>query len=223
MKLDARVPVCVFAKPPVAGETKTRLARGGLGAEAAARLARAFFEDTWATVSALEWARPVLATTAPELSAFGLTSDVEVWMQGPGDLGERMARVLARAVAEAGRGMVIGADLPGLPRRHLDVAREALARHEAVLGPTDDGGFYLLGLWRVPDGILTGLPWSSPDTLARTELRLAGAGLGAARAPPWFDVDVPGDLARLRRLLAEHPEVAPRTRAALASLAPAEA
>jgi len=217
---DARVPVCVFAKPPIAGETKTRLARGSLGAEGAARLARAFFEDTWATVSALAWARPVLATTAPDLSAFEPTSDVEVWMQGAGDLGERMGRVLSRAVAEAGRGMVIGADLPGLPRGHLDMAREALARQEAVLGPTDDGGFYLLGLSRVPEGLLTDLPWSSPDTFARTELRLAGAGLTAARAPPWFDVDVPADLLRLRRLLAEDPEAAPRTRAALASLAP---
>jgi len=140
-------------------------------------------------------------------------------MQGAGDLGERMARILARAIAEAGRGMVIGADLPGLPRSHLEMARDALARHEAVLGPTEDGGFYLLGLSRVPEGVLTDLPWSSPDTLARTERRLAGAGLGAARVPAWFDVDVPADLLRLRRLLAEDPEAAPRTRGALASLA----
>jgi len=220
MRGDARVPVCVFAKPPVAGETKTRLARGSIGADGAARLARAFFEDTWATVSALPWARPVLATTASDLSAFAPTSNVEVWMQGTGDLGERMERILARAVAEAGRGMVLGADLPGLPRSHLDTAREVLARHEAVLGPSEDGGFYLLGLSRVPEGILTDLPWSSPDTMAQTERRLAGAGLTTARAPRWFDVDVPADLLRLRRLLADDPRAAPRTRAVLTSMAP---
>ncbi|MBI2390851.1 MAG: TIGR04282 family arsenosugar biosynthesis glycosyltransferase [Deltaproteobacteria bacterium] len=214
---SARVPVCVFAKPPVIGAAKTRLSPQ-IGALAAARLAQAFFEDTWATVRALSWARPILATTTRDATAFGLPPDVELWDQGSGDLGARMERILARAVAEAGRAIVLGADLPGLPGHHLEVARMALANHDAVLGPADDGGFYLLGLARVPPGLLADLPWSSSETLHRTEQRLRSAGLTTTRAPYWFDVDEPRDLVRLRSLLARHPVRAPRTHAALSRL-----
>lgn len=215
---DGRVPVCVFTKPPLAGESKTRLARV-IGEGAAQRLARAFFEDTWATVGALGWARPILATTAPDASAFGLAGEaVEVWPQGAGDLGQRMERILARVVGEAGRAILIGADLPGLPPQHLDIARDDLDHHEAVLGPADDGGFYLVGLSRVPRGLFTGLGWSAPDTLVRTERRLVDCGLTLARAPSWFDVDEIYDLARVRRMLDSEPTRAPRTRAALVSL-----
>lgn len=203
-----RVPVCVFAKPPVAGEVKTRLSRG-IGAARAARLARAFFHDTWATVRALPWARPILASTTADTSAFELASDdVEVWLQGPGDLGERMERILARGLAEAGLALLIGADIPGLPPAHLEQARAVLGRNEAVLGRTEDGGFYVIGLSRLPPGLLADLPWGSPDTLARTEERLT-------RAPSWFDVDETDDLARLRRRLADDPRAAPQTWLAL--------
>jgi hypothetical protein len=212
----SRAPVCVFAKPPVAGQSKTRLARG-VGAERAAELARAFFLDVWATVTALPWARPVLACTTTDVAAFG-AGEVEVWLQGEGDLGERMARVLGRGIAEAGRAFVLGADVPGLPRAHLDAACAALEGADAVLAPTFDGGFYLLGLSRLPPGLLDGLPWSAADTRARTEERLAAAGLAIASAPAWFDVDEPADLERLRAHLAAHPEAAPRTRAALGAL-----
>jgi hypothetical protein len=213
------VPVCVFAKPPLPGAVKTRLARG-VGARRAAQLALAFFHDTWATVGALPWARPILASTTPDLSAFALGGDVEVWLQGTGDLGARMERVLERGIAEAGRALVIGTDIPGLPAGHLEEAQAALARHEAVIGPAEDGGFYLLGLSRITPGLLADLPWSAPDTRARTEERLTRAGLSPARIPAWFDVDEPEDLARLQRLLVAHPGAAPRTRRALATAAP---
>lgn len=215
--MTTRVPVCVFAKPPVVGEAKTRLARH-VGANAAARLARAFFEDTWAVVRDLPWARPILATTTPDVTAFGerfAHEDVEVWMQGDGDLGARMERVLARAVGEAGRAIGIGSDLPGLPAAHLEAARAALETHDAVLGPADDGGFWLLGLSRVPEGLLRALPWSAPDTLARTERRLAELGLACARAPGWFDVDEAHDLVRVLQLLEQDSARAPRTFAAV--------
>jgi hypothetical protein len=213
------VPVVVFAKPPLPGAVKTRLSRG-VGARRAAQLALAFFHDTWATVEALPWARPILASTTPDLSAFALGGDVEVWLQGTGDLGARMERVLDRGIAEAGRALVIGSDLPGLPAGHLDGAHDALARHEAVIGPAEDGGFYLLGLSRMAPGLLADLPWSAPDTLARTEERLTRAGLSPARIPAWFDVDEPEDLARVQRLLDTHPGAAPWTRRALAAAAP---
>ena len=207
------VPVCVFARPPRPGEAKTRLART-LGNERAARLAQAFLRDTWATVQGLRWARPVLAGTEPDPAAFGL-GPVELWPQGDGDLGERMERVLRRALATAPRALIIGADLPGLPAAHLEAALAQLEQTEVVLGPAADGGFYLLGARRFVDGALQGVTWSASSTLAQTQAQLRRAGLSLGRAPDWFDVDESADLERLREVLGERPHAAPHTRAEL--------
>jgi uncharacterized protein len=209
-----RVPVCVFAKPPLAGLAKTRLA-GELGASRAAALARAFFQDTWATVCARPWARPILASTTDDVASFGLLRRPEVWLQGEGDLGARMEHVLRQALGQAPRALLIGADLPGLPPDHLDAALATLDQAEVVLGPSADGGFYLLGATRLRPGALSGLIWSVASTHARTRERLVATGHSVGAAPAWFDVDEPGDLPRLRAMLAETPSLAPRTRFAL--------
>jgi uncharacterized protein len=210
------VALCVFAKPPRAGEAKTRLAPA-VGAESAAALARAFIIDTWATVVALPWARPVLASTAPWPEGL-LPEPVEVWQQGEGDLGARMERILLRGLERCPAVMALGADSPGLPVACLEAARSALERADAVFGPSEDGGFYLLALRRLPVGALAGLPWSQPETLARTEARLSSLGLSVARVAPFFDVDVPADLERLETELEAGRLHAPATAAALATL-----
>jgi hypothetical protein len=87
-----------------------------------------------------------------------------------------------------------------------------------VFGPSDDGGFYLLALRRLPVGAFVDLPWSQSDTLARTEARLKSLGLTVARVAPFFDVDVPADLERLQTELAAGRLHAPATAKALASL-----
>lgn len=212
-----RIPVCVFAKPPVAGHVKTRLGLA-IGQAQAALLARAFFQDTWATVRALPWARPILASTTSDTSAFGLDGEVELWLQGEGDLGERLERVLGRGLEEARFAIVLGSDIPGLPSGHLEAARATLASREVALGPTEDGGFYLIGASRLPAGALADIPWSSDDTRMRTQARLASVGLSLGRAPSWFDVDVPDDLSRIDRLLGADPSAAPHTHRALAAL-----
>jgi hypothetical protein len=208
--------LCVFAKPPRAGDTKTRLAPA-LGAEGAAALARAFISDTWAAVAHLPWARPVLASTAPWPEGL-LPSPVEVWQQGEGDLGARMERILIRGLEVCPAAMALGADSPGLPVAHLEAARAALAHADAVFGPSDDGGFYLLALRRLPVGTFVDLPWSQSDTLVRTEARLKSLGLTVARVAPFFDVDVPADLARLEAEFAAGRLHAPATAKALATL-----
>ncbi|GAC1342867.1 MAG: hypothetical protein NVSMB23_16000 [Myxococcales bacterium] len=203
--------VCIFAKPPVAGAVKTRLALG-VGVERAAALARAFLDDTVAAVGQADWARAALASTEP------VDSDLEVILQGEGDLGARLERVLAQALRDAPFALAIGADAPGLPLRLLAQARAALATADAVVGPADDGGFYLLGLSRCPPGLLAGLPWSEPETCARTLARLRDRGFSPAVIEPWFDVDVAADLDRLRAALARGEIQAPRTALLLAPL-----
>lgn len=213
MTTSQKPTVCVFAKPPRPGEAKTRLA-AELGAAGAAELASCFLVDTWAMVSSLDWADAVLATTDAKWGT-SLVGFERTWLQGPGDLGDRMERVLRRALSRGGSAIALGADTPGLPPRLLEEARRALLGHDAALGPCEDGGFYLLALNRCPEGLLADLPWSAPDTLEKTILRLKSAGLSIATLTPWFDVDLPADLRRLSALLASGNISAPNTAARL--------
>ncbi|MEP6866037.1 MAG: TIGR04283 family arsenosugar biosynthesis glycosyltransferase [Deltaproteobacteria bacterium] len=206
-----RSTVVVLAKTPVAGEVKTRLA---LPARAAA-LARAFLVDTFAALHSVAWADPVLATTAAIDPALDAELAAPIWMQGGGDLGARIERVVRRALVSSPRAIAMGADTPGLPIAALDRAHEALRTADAAIGPTEDGGFYLLALRRCPDGLLAGLPWSRADTFAATLARLRERGLSTVVLDPWFDVDRPADLERLRGLLAARRVSAPATWRAL--------
>jgi uncharacterized protein len=212
------VTVCVFAKPPRPGRVKTRLAPA-VGEAGAAALARAFLQDTWSASSSLPWARAVLATTGPRARKRVGARSAPVWPQGRGDLGDRLERVLRRALRDAPAALAIGTDTPGLPPILFSQARLALRGADAVLGPAEDGGFYLLGVRRCPPGLLRGLRWSAPDTFLQTLSRLRERGLRTAVIAPWFDVDRPADLACLHALIARGELHAPHTARALEALA----
>lgn len=197
MNTRASTIVCVLAKAPVPGKVKTRLA-ARIGDVRAAGLARAFLADTWNMVSNANWAKAVLATTDGSACDFGLPGNLEIWPQGEGDLGVRLERVMRRGLRDADMVIAIGADSPGLPERILVQARNELRTADAVLGPADDGGFYLLGLRRCPERLFHELPWSQTTTLAATQARLAQNEMSVAFLEPWFDVDEPSDLDRLR-------------------------
>jgi rSAM/selenodomain-associated transferase 1 len=212
--------ICVFAKPPLPGQVKTRLAARWGEAHAAA-LAEAFVQDTWRLVTSVTWAEAILATTGGEWCDLAGLGSAEVWLQGDGDLGERLERMARAALARADFVLLVGADSPGLPPLRLERAREALSEADAVLGPCDDGGFYLLGLRRCPPRLLAGLPWSAPETFAATRERLAAHGLEPSIIDGWFDVDVPEDLERLRSGLESGLLDAPRSAELLRRTPPA--
>jgi len=185
--IDKGVTLCIFAKPPRPGQVKTRLA-ASVGTVRAAALASAFLADSWA----VPWGRKIIATPEPDFD-FGLGA--ERWDQGSGDLGARIARILGRAAP----GIAIGADSPGFPLAALCDAAAAVGRGEAALGRARDGGFWLLGLPRCPEGLLADLPWSTDGTAEATELRLEARGFRVHRVDPWFDIDDADDLAHFRR------------------------
>jgi uncharacterized protein len=208
------IAVCVFAKPPLPGQVKTRLA--GLAPERTADLAQAFLRDTCALVQSLGWAQLVLASAGPLPAQARPPGEYEVWQQPELGLGARVQQILARALLGHRFAVALAADCPGLPARLLEQARQALeAGAPAVLGPADDGGFYLLGLSAAPEGLLDGLPWSSSETAEATLRRLSAFGMPAAVVDRWFDVDRPEDLARLSQLIALGEVVAPNTARAL--------
>jgi len=120
--------------------------------------------------------------------------------QPAGDLGTRMKAALADAIARQGAALVIGSDCPWL---EVDVLREAdaaLARHDAVLGPADDGGYVLFGMRRVEDVLFDDMPWGTERVLAETRERLRSLGWNWFELASRSDVDRPEDLARLRAL-----------------------
>jgi len=205
------IPICIFAKPPVPGRVKTRLAQA-IGLAQAAKLATAMLRDVWSVVETLAEALPVLA--AAEAGDFTIhVPDDRIWLQQSGDLGLRIECILRRALETAPAAIALGADTPLLTPAHLAQAIDCLKSGDAVVGPCDDGGFYLLGMRRCPTGLLSGINWSTEHTLRETEFRLRAHGMNAARTPAVFDIDTVADLQRLCSELRNlPPEVAPQTR-----------
>ncbi|MBI4463612.1 MAG: TIGR04282 family arsenosugar biosynthesis glycosyltransferase [Acidobacteria bacterium] len=206
--LPVAVPVCIFVKPFVAGQVKTRLIPS-LGAEGAAELAEAMFQDTQVMVRAVPWAQDIIASTAPMPKT--LASNNRVWLQGEGNLGARLERILRQALAYSEMAIAIGADSPGLPLRVFEQARSRLQSADAVFGPCEDGGFYLLGLRRCPSGFLDTIAWSQHDTLLQAMARFRKFGLTSSLLDRWFDVDRPDGLERLCSFISSGQIAAPRT------------
>jgi rSAM/selenodomain-associated transferase 1 len=114
------------------------------------------------------------------------------------DLGERMHGALAELLAEGAAAVLIGSDHPTLPSAFLEEAFRLLADADVVLGPSLDGGYYLVGTRRPQPRLFEGIAWSTPGVLDQTLERIRGASLRAAFLPPWYDVDTAADLRFLR-------------------------
>jgi len=149
---------------------------------------------------------------------------VDAVAQRGADLGERLYQALhAAAVEHPGGVAAVGSDHPALPVPRVRQAFAALADHDVVLGPAEDGGYYLIALraGAVHRELFDGIAWSTGTVLAATEERCRRRGLSLARLPVELDVDEPADLDRLAAALAApSPGAAtdcPRTRQLLAA------
>lgn len=185
----------IFLKEPRPGRVKTRLARG-LGTvpatwwfrHQAARLIRRLGHDRrWRTVLAVTPDREGLASRI-------WPAGPARWPQGRGDLGARMAR--AFAAMPPGPVIIVGADIPGLQAAHVADGFRLLGRHEAVLGPSKDGGYWMVGLRRggraAPARLFHGVRWSSAHALEDTLRSLSPLDVGFAAV--LADVDEAADL-----------------------------
>jgi rSAM/selenodomain-associated transferase 1 len=193
----------VFAREPIIGTTKTRLARQ-IGARNAVALAGAFNCDALAKVYQLGWPMVLAgsATTPVQgnhyFNTLAQRFSATLVDQGRGHLGERMARVMA-PFASAGA-ILIGTDTPSLPASAIRRAVSLLRRNHVVLGPTLDGGYYLVGVRGSLPDMFRGIRWGGPRVLRETVARLTRLGIQPAYAPTWYDVDRLDDL----RLLVGH-------------------
>ena len=187
--------IAIFARWPEPGKAKTRLIPA-LGAEGAAKLYARLLELTVreARASSLPFH---LRITGDDPARFRewLSDDLDVRDQGDGDLGDKLARVPTP-------GLMIGSDCPGLTAALLREAADALATHEAVIGPADDGGYWLLGLRDPCRDLFTDMAWSTPQVFPETMRRLDALGIAPHMLPELTDIDTGDDLEAWPELLA---------------------
>lgn len=198
----------LFGKVPEPGSTKTRLAPE-LGEEGAARLYRAFLEDTVRRTDGLPEVEDRSLWLAGDESGRErmrerLGGRLAVRAQHGANLGARMAGALEAAFGEgAARVVIVGTDHPTLPPERLERAFRWLRSVDLVLGPSDDGGYYAVGVrraaWPRALEIFRRVPWSTGRVLEVTRARAEAEGLSRRELEPWYDVDRPEELGRLRR------------------------
>ncbi len=209
-----RIALCIMAKAPEAGRVKTRLCPQ-LSPEDAAELYRCFLLDKIAQVREVARAEPVLAFAPIQAAAVfeALAPGFTLLPQRGADLTARLTAVCAdllRGGCDAA--IVIDSDTPTLPTERLEGAVAAMSGggHDLVLGPSEDGGYYLIGLHRLYPELFEGMPWSTPTVLEETLQRARALGLSATTLSSWYDVDTAADLARLQADLAAGPPGGPR-------------
>lgn len=200
----------VFAKYWAVGQVKTRLA-AHLGGAAAARVQLAMLRTTLGRFAAAADSRCLAVWPPDRLAEFEVLAgdDWVIVTQAPGDLGLRMWRFFADRFREgASKVVLIGSDSPTLPLCHLEAAFDQLERNDVVLGPSDDGGYYLIGATNRlvnpadrPVGVFENMPWSTDAVLVRTVERLEQDRVPFALLPTWYDIDRREDLDRLRNEL----------------------
>lgn len=199
----------IFARAPRLGRVKTRLAHD-LGALSALR----FHRDTTAVLLRRlardpRWTAWLAVTPDPDAGRgsaglWPLPRGLRLLGQGQGDLGQRMGRVFAGL--PPGPLVIVGSDIPGIERDDIASAFDSLQRHDAVLGPSEDGGYWLIGLRRgLANGGLRHDPfkqvrWGGESSRADTAANLEAQGASLAFLRPLIDIDTADDLKRWKVL-----------------------
>jgi rSAM/selenodomain-associated transferase 1 len=187
----------VFVKEPRPGAVKTRLA-AFVGPEAAAHLYRALAEAVLEATTPVPGEYERLVFFHPPEARRALREwlpGVSLRSQAGADLGERMADAFARAFRRgAARVAIVGSDVPGLTRGTARRALATLDEADVVLGPAEDGGYYLIALRAPHPELVRGIDWSTPAVLGQTLARAEAAGLAVRRIETLRDVDTLDDL-----------------------------
>ena len=194
--------LAVMTKAPIAGAVKTRL-QPLLSAAEAADLACALLLDQLHHLRALESADLYVAFTPPQQEALVqrlAPAPFQCFPQSEGDLGMRMHNIFSVLFAKEYKNVVlIGADLPPVPLDYFAQAYDYLdgPQPRVVLGPSRDGGYYLVGLNCPMPAMFENMTWSHDQVFTQTVTRLADRGIETRQLPSWFDVDTPADLQTL--------------------------
>lgn len=209
----------IFAKYPTPGKVKTRLG-GQIGYRLAADLYHLFIEQT------LELARRAAPDTIylayePEerLDDFKklIHDGLSYFAQHGKDLGQRMLNAFNYVLNQSSyKVIILGSDSPTLPVQIVKDAFKRLHASDLVLGPAEDGGYYLIGVKKVHKDIFKNIQWSSSSVLQKTIERASDVGLTCSILPEWYDVDELKNLERaaqddpsgkIKTYLEKHPQI----------------
>ena len=200
----------LFAKAPIPGQVKTRLCppltddeaaslHGSFVLDALERSAQAAIRGV--AKQAPKFDRFVACSPSSEHVFFKILEErhgVRLIDQIGDDLGGRMEHALADMFRIGyQRSVLVGTDLPALPASVYEDAFGLLTRHDLVLGPSLDGGYYLIGLSRTAPELFRQIPWSTPDVLTLTQTKAHALGLSVALLEPQRDVDTIDDVLAL--------------------------
>lgn len=190
----------VFAKAPVAGQVKTRLCPPYTHEEAA-QLYQSWARDVYSSAARLPNTTVLVAylpdPAFPTPDWMGEATVPFFEQRGP-SLTERLPQAFARGFELASKVAVIGTDSPGLPREYLARAFQTLEQFDVALGPTPDGGYYLLALKAAaPPELFQGIAWSTDQVMKQTLDAARRLGLSVHLLPEYQDVDRAEDLVKI--------------------------
>lgn len=192
-----------FVKYPEPGKVKTRLAKS-IGDARAAELYHEFIKMTLQNGARLAQATCFATFAPPEKGPELIAMFPGAWLwfeqSSSTNLGERIEQAINTVLVQGYRRVLtIGTDSPDLPLAFLEEAAEKLREFEVVLGPAEDGGFYLIGVRAVPAALLKRIAWSTDKVLMQILRNAKGLNLSVHLLPEWYDVD---DAKALQRFLA---------------------
>jgi uncharacterized protein len=200
--------IIIMAKQPRVGKTKTRLCPP-FTLEQAAALAEALFLDTVDLVTRNPGMILAVAVTPAEARAYfeQITPPGALLLPVQGSsIGECLSKVL-QSLLNMGfaKAVALNADGPSLPPEYLRQSVDLLDAHDLVLGPSSDGGYYLIGMKKFFPEVFEDITWSTESVLAQTLVRAESLGLRSALAPEWYDVDTAKEVWRLAAELDQIP------------------
>jgi rSAM/selenodomain-associated transferase 1 len=194
--------VLVFSKAPVPGAVKTRL-QPMLNAAGAAELYRELLHRTLRTITSGPgwdtrlWCSPVI--DHPCFQECRERYGVDLRLQSGRDVGARMYSAIADTLEHYRSVLLVGCDIPALQYADLEAGRRKLADdYDVVLGPAEDGGYYLIGMNTPRPELFTGMDWGSAAVLEATRKRLRDLRLKCHELPERWDLDTVADLERYR-------------------------
>lgn len=199
----------VMAKEPKVGQVKTRLCPP-LTLEQASGLYGCFLQDKISAVSQLRRRLKdvslAVAFDPPSGKEFfqkTVSASFLLIEQRGASLGERLTNLFYDCLGQGfGQAVVTDSDSPNLPLEYLERAFKVMEEADVVVGPSDDGGYYLVGLNQNQPGLFADITWSTGSVLKRTMAQAELLDLKVELLPMWYDVDTPEDLARLQREIA---------------------
>jgi hypothetical protein len=203
MKKNNDNAVILFARDPVLGQVKTRLS-SSLDDETILKLYSCFVEDSLEKISKVEDADCFVGISPANHSGFfngTEPSDMRLFAQQGKDLGDKMRQAFVDRFAEGYKKVaIIGSDSPSLPVSYIN--QSLTSDKDLVLGPSIDGGYYLIAMSGKVSEVFDGVAWGTEHVLDETLARVKKAGVSLELLPVWYDVDLPADLKFLKTHLA---------------------